>query len=147
MNSALGSPPSPTDWLSAHPDAGTAQAVAVAFLAAMEARDLTAAKAALAPGFTMVFPGPKRLTALEDLVSGSRQRYQWVAKRIEAVESLSSGGAEVVWVRGTLYGTNVHGVDFEGVRFVDRFEVDSRLLARQDVWNDLAESGVLLKTV
>jgi len=34
-------------------------------------------------------------------------------------------------------------VPFEGVRFVDRFEVAGGLLTRQDVWNDLAESGVL----
>ena len=29
---------------------------------------------------------------------------------------------------------------FEGIRFVDRFEVAGGRITRQDVWNDLAES-------
>lgn len=49
----------------------------------------------------------------------------------------------VVYVRGTLFGVNVHGVPFEGVRFIDRFEVHRGLIRRQDVWNDLSESGEL----
>jgi len=34
-------------------------------------------------------------------------------------------------------------VPFEGIRFIDRFESRGGRFTRQDVWNDLAESGVL----
>jgi hypothetical protein len=31
------------------------------------------------------------------------------------------------------------GSAFEGIRFIDRFEVVNNLLTRQEVWNDVAE--------
>ena len=31
------------------------------------------------------------------------------------------------------------GTPFEGIRFIDRFEVRQGRLSRQDVWNDIAE--------
>lgn len=139
--STKGGPPS--DWLAASPHAPAAARQAVAFLDAVERRALDEAAAYLAPGFTMVFPGPSRPADLGAMVEGARRRYRRVAKLIEGVDVCERDGAWVVYVRGTLQGENLHGVPFEGVRFVDRFEVAGGLLTRQDVWNDLAESGVL----
>ena len=56
------------------------------FLDAMEARDLEAAGAHLADGFTMTFPGGARFTTLEQLVDWAKDRYQNVAKRYEHPE-------------------------------------------------------------
>ncbi len=137
--------PTPGEWLAANEDAPPAQRVAVAFLASMERRDLQAAASALGEGFAMTFPGAARYARLEELVAGAAGRYRWVAKRLEAVEGCAAAGSAVVWVRGTLYGENRHGVAFAGVRFVDRFEVAGDRLVKQDVWNDLAETGVLSK--
>ena len=48
-----------------------------------------------------------------------------------------------VVVTGTLHGENLAGVPFQGVRFIDRYIVRDGRIALQQVWNDLAESGVL----
>lgn len=115
-------------------------------LATLEHRDLAAAGELLAPGIAMTFPGPARFTDLQSMVAGAAGRYQRIGKVIESVEGFVAGeGREVVYVRGTLHGVNLHGVGFEGVRFIDRFEVVDGLIERQDVWNDLAESGVLAR--
>ena len=45
----------------------------------------------------------------------------------------------VVHVQGTLHGQWPDGTDFDGIRFIDRFLVVDGRLARQEVWNDLAE--------
>lgn len=136
--------PTPPEWLEANPDAPAAQRLVVTFLNDMERRDLVAAERVLAPRFEMTFPGPAHYRQLDELVAGSRGRYKRVAKLLGAVEGFAAGGIHVVWVRGTLYGENTHGAAFAGVRFVDRFEVSDGRLVRQDVWNDLAESGVLV---
>ncbi|HEU5300303.1 MAG TPA: hypothetical protein VFW08_12485, partial [bacterium] len=52
-------------------------------------------------------------------------------------------GTAIVISTGTLSGENLHGVRFEGVRYIDRFVLrDGRIVAQQ-VWNDLDTSGVL----
>ncbi len=53
-------------------------------------------------------------------------------------------GAVVVVSTGTLFGVNLHGVPFVGVRYVDRFVLRDGLVQEQHVWNDLTLSGVLL---
>ena len=135
--------PTPAQWLEANQHAPDAERIAVTFLNTMELRDLDASQAAIAADFTMVFPGAAKYTRLEDLVEGAKGRYKWVAKRIQGVDASGSGGNAVVWVRGTLYGENVAGAKFEGIRFTDRFQIRDGLLVSQDVWNDLAESGAL----
>jgi hypothetical protein len=42
-----------------------------------------------------------------------------------------------------LYGENLAGVAFEGIRYVDVFVIENGLISEQMVWNDLCESGVL----
>lgn len=120
----------------AHP---VATEVVQAFLAAMQARDLDRARAMLAPGFEMRFPGGVRFTALEQLVDWGRQRYRSVAKTFEGFDEAWRGDACVVHCHGTLSGEWPDGQAFAGIRFVDRFEVQGGLLQRQDVWNDLGE--------
>lgn len=108
------------------------------FLQAMEARDIPTARGLLAPSFTMVFPGGVQFTALEQLVDWARGRYQHVGKHFEGIEESWQSDRTVVLVRGTLHGVWPDGQPFEGVRFIDRFEVVAGLLQRQEVWNDLA---------
>ncbi len=55
----------------------------------------------------------------------------------------SAGDEAIVFCRGTLSGEWLDGSSFEGVRFVDRFELINRMIARQDVWNDLAEAQAI----
>ena len=110
------------------------------FLAAQGSRNLDQARALCADGFEMIFPGPARFTDFQDLIDWAAPRYASIAKRIERVEEAPLGASVAVWITGTLYGNRLDGSAFEGIRFVDRFEVAGGKIARQDVWNDLAES-------
>ena len=113
--------------------------VVTSYLAAMEARDLETAQDMLGAGFQMIFPGTPPMTALSELVAWAQGRYRFVRKKNEAVDAFHSCGVAVVYVRGTLHGEWPDGRPFDGIRFIDRFEVSGGLIVRQDVWNDIAE--------
>lgn len=106
-----------------------------AFLAAMEARDLPAARAYLAPGFTMTFPGAVTMTSLEALIAWAASRYRFVRKSYARFDVLPG----IVYCLGTLAGEWPDGRPFQGIRFIDRFELDGPLIRRQEVWNDMGE--------
>ena len=109
------------------------------YLAAMETRDLNRAQAALSEDFWMIFPGTAPMTSLAELVDWSKDRYRFVRKTNEAVEAFQAGDVAVVYVRGTLAGAWPDGTAFEGIRFIDRFEVSGGKIVSQEVWNDIAE--------
>jgi hypothetical protein len=124
-------------------DGSTATRMVGDFLAAMEARDLGAARKMLAPGFAMTFPGGVRFGTLEELVAWARTRYRRVTKRYARFDELPSAdgtGARIVYCFGTLHGAWPDGTTFDDVRFIDRFVVRDGLLVDQQVWNDLAEA-------
>lgn len=116
-----------------------ASALVQAFLGAMQARQLEDARRMLAPNFAMHFPGAAPMHRLEELLEWARPRYQRVAKTYEGFDECWGEEHTVVYCRGTLHGVGLDGNAFEGIRFIDRFEVAGGLLRRQDVWNDLAE--------
>ncbi len=120
-----------------HPDASD---LVRDFLARMQARELDAARQFLAPGFVMHFPGGAPMTRLEELLDWARTRYQRVGKKFDRIEESWGDGTTAVYCSGTLHGVWLDGSAFEGVRFVDRFEVAGGLIQRQDVWNDLAQA-------
>jgi ketosteroid isomerase-like protein len=107
-----------------------------AYLAAMERRDLAAAKALLAPGFHMVFPGGRRFDTLEALVDWARGRYRSARKTYERFDV----AGDAVYCFGTLHGELLDGSPYSGIRFIDRFTVRDGRLVDQRVWNDLSES-------
>jgi ketosteroid isomerase-like protein len=113
------------------------------FLRRMEARDLDGAERLMAPGAKITFPGGKQFSSQREMVEASSDRYQWVKKKFEQIDAHHEGDAGIVYVIGTLYGVNQTGVSFSNVRFIDRFVLRNGLIYQQDVWNDLAESGVL----
>ncbi|QUJ78304.1 nuclear transport factor 2 family protein [Sulfitobacter albidus] len=111
-----------------------------AFLAAMEAREIDRAREMLGAGFVMEFPGTGPLHRLEDLIDWAKDRYRFVTKTYEGFDALQSqGDAAIVYCRGTLSGEWPNGTAFDGIRFIDRFEVTGGLITKQDVWNDIAE--------
>jgi len=105
------------------------------YLATMERRDLAAAKAMLAPGFSMMFPGGRRFDTLEALVEWARTRYRSARKTYERFDA----AGDTVYCFGTLYGEWLDGTPYSGIRFIDRFTVRDGKLVDQMVWNDLAE--------
>ncbi|WP_432816859.1 nuclear transport factor 2 family protein [Sulfitobacter sp. JB4-11] len=112
-----------------------------AFLDAMQARQLDQARALLADGFVMQFPGSPALTRLEDMVDWAKPRYRFVTKTFDGFDTMQGAGqAAVVYCRGTLSGEWPDGTAFDGIRFIDRFEVAGGKITKQDVWNDIAET-------
>jgi len=120
----------------AMPNSPDPAAIVHAYLAAMEARDLPAAQAFLAPGFTMTFPGGVTMTTLQDLIAWSAPRYRFVKKTYDRFDALPG----LVYCFGSLHGEWPDGTAFAGIRFIDRFELSGRLISRQDVWNDMGEA-------
>jgi hypothetical protein len=116
-----------------------ASEAALAFLGAMERRDLDHARRYLAPDFAMCFPGGHEMRRLEDLVERSRGRYRNVAKDFDRIDESANDEGAVVYCSGRLRGAWSDGREFAGIRFIDRFEVVDGLIRRQDVWNDMAE--------
>ncbi len=120
-----------------------AEKLVIRFLRAMETRDLDAAQAMMASGARIVFPGGRVFSSQAEMVAAAQGRYRWVRKTFDHLESFVSGDQTIVFVTGSLYGVNNHGVEFSGVRYIDRFALEGGLIVSQEVWNDLAETGVL----
>lgn len=108
-----------------------------AYLSAMEARDLDTAQSMLAAGFTMTFPGTAPMTTLQELIDWSAPRYRFVKKTYKTFDT--TGDGRIVYCNGTLFGEWPDGTPFDGIRFIDRFEIEGGLITRQDVWNDMGE--------
>jgi len=111
-----------------------------AYLKAMELRDLNAASRYLGEKFVMTFPGAVTFSTLQQLVDWSRSRYRSIAKSYEQFDESYSASGTVVYCYGTLHGEWLDGSAFEGIRFIDRFEIIDGLIQSQQVWNDLAET-------
>lgn len=111
------------------------------FLFHLAARELAKASEYLADNVVLQFPHSPAMHTLDELIEWSKPRYRSIAKQIQGTEAFQSAGDEaIVFCRGTLSGEWPDGTRFEGVRFVDRFELISGAITRQDVWNDLAEA-------
>lgn len=111
------------------------------FLQAMERRDLDEAEAMLDESFIMRFPGTGPMTELTELLEWAKPRYRFVTKTYEGFDATQTdGSACVVYCRGTLSGEWPDGERFDGIRFIDRFELVGGKITRQDVWNDIAET-------
>lgn len=110
------------------------------YLRLTEERRLDEAQACLAPGARLVFPGGNVFHSLSEMAAFQGGRYRWVKKRIERWDVLPAGeGATTAYCLGTLYGEDLAGRAFDGVRFVDRFEMVGGRIALQEVWNDLGQ--------
>lgn len=112
----------------------------VRFLRGLEARDLPAVAAMLAPGAEMVFPGGATFQRLEELVAWARPRYRFVRKVVERIDTIGGDEGVIVYCFGTLHGEWPDGTGFKGIRYIDRFVIRDGLIQRQDVWNDMGET-------
>jgi len=120
-------------------NADKAEQLVRSFHAAIERRDMAAAKAMLAPGFVLVIKDGARMDTLEQLVEWAGKRFRGARKTYERFDvAQAPGGAVVVYCFGTLHGLQLSGEPFSGIRFIDRFTVAGGLLVDQMVWNDMA---------
>ena len=108
-----------------------------------EDRKLDEVQAMLAPGCKIEFPGGQRFANMAEMVENAKSRYTWVKKHRERYFVGVNGDQQTVTSVGTLYGVNLAGEEFSGVRYVDVFVIEDGLITEQMVWNDFCESGVL----
>lgn len=114
------------------------------FLAALARRDAAECRACLTADPVLEGPGGSALHSIEAQFERSRQRYQHVDKDFSGFDTIvRTDGVTVVYCHGTLRGRLASGQDFSGIRFIDRFELESGLIRRQSVWNDMASAGLL----
>lgn len=66
-------------------------------------------------------------------------RYEWAAKEFDR---WITTGPHVISL-GTLYGADADGESFDGIRYVDIYEVREGLIRRLDIYNDFAAEGVV----
>ncbi|MEM4782691.1 MAG: nuclear transport factor 2 family protein [Halalkalicoccus sp.] len=66
-------------------------------------------------------------------------RYEWADKEFD--RWIEAGSAVVS--QGTLFGVDAEGEAFEDVRYVDVYRIEDGLIARVDIYNDLAVEGVV----
>ena len=111
---------------------------AIDFLRLIEERDVASALLYLAPTARFIFPRGAEFDDLAECLADRHSRYTRAHKSIEGTDIVDRGeGQSVVYVFGTLDGSQVDGTAFSGVRFIDRFTFDSDQIVRQEVWNDL----------
>lgn len=82
------------------------------------------------------FEGPDAPQEMREFLS---PRYEWIAKEFD---QWITDGPHVVST-GTLYGVDNDGREFDGVRYVDVYEVRDGLIQRLEIYNDLADDGVV----
>lgn len=118
-----------------------AAAVVEEYLRLLMIPDADAARRFVAPDLVIRFTGNRLMRAPSECAQFNAGRYNWVKKRIDSTEVVAGGTPEhtIVYSRGTLYGAWPDGAEFEGNRYVDRYEVCNGLITRMDVWNDSAE--------
>lgn len=112
------------------------------YLEASGSRRLEEARGHLADEVVLQFPNGT-FDSLEGLLAASEGRYRRIGKVHESWDVCEHDDEVTVVSVGTLHGENAHGVAFEGVRYIDRILYRDGLIVRQEVFNDLAESGVL----
>jgi ketosteroid isomerase-like protein len=113
------------------------------YLQASGARRLDEARQYLADEVEFVFPYGT-FHSLDGLLDTAGGRYRSIGKAYESWDvAQHPDGTVVVVSAGTLHVENAHGVGFDGVRYIDRLTFRDGRIVRHQVWNDLAESGVL----
>ena len=105
------------------------------YLAAMERRDLAAARALLAPGFHWCFPALGASTRWRRWWSGPKDGTALRARPTTATRPAATRSTATAPCTGEL----LDGSPYSGIRFIDRFTVRDGKLADQNVWNDMAE--------
>jgi hypothetical protein len=117
--------------------------VVLAYLDAVERRDLEAAESFVGDGdLDLIFPGGRRFSSVKGALLRSSGRYARISKKITGTDAWKSEQNLRVLVTGTLAGEWRDGSAFSDVRFIDWFELHDGKILRQHVWNDTGEKLV-----
>lgn len=117
----------------------SAQEMIKIYLQLCEERRLDEAMRFLDPMAIIFFPGQRVFKSLQEMVQNSATRYRWVKKDQAESNSCVSEHRTIVISRGHLYGEQIDGTSFNGVRYIDLFIIKDNRILEQHVWNDLPD--------
>ncbi len=109
------------------------------YLDAMLKHDVIAASEFIHPDAKIVYPGGKIFNAIATLSASSSKKFKTLIKNYERFEGFEQDHHSVVYVLGTLDGTWPDDTSFNGIRFIDRYEITDGRITSQEVWSDSAE--------
>ena len=110
-----------------------------AFVDALGRRDLDAASAQLGSGFRMTVTGGHVFASPAEFAAFSKGQHRGAKKTTDRYDEIPGEDSTVVYAMGSMAGTWNDGTTFEGVRYVDRFEVAHGKIVDMRVWSDMAE--------
>jgi len=111
----------------------------LAFLEASMVPDPVTASTYVSDQVEITFTGARKFQNAAEIAAFNGKRYAWVKKKMERTDVVEKPEVTVVYNTGTLYGAWPDGTEFEGNRYVDRFEVRNGKIVKMEVWNDSAE--------
>ena len=109
------------------------------FIDAVHRGDSDAARRTLAPGYELVFPGPTSFSDVAAIFEWFAKRYSFARYRYDHMDVIESPQRQIVYATGRVEGTLLSGKHFEGVRYIDRFDIVNGRIARKEVWTDMAD--------
>ena len=118
-----------------------------AYLDASMIPDPETASTYVADGVEIIFTGGRKFVEPADVAAFNGKRYGWVKKKMERTDVVETSSMTIVYNSGTLYGTWPDGTEFEGNRYIDRFEVKEGKITKMEVWNDSAERLLVINGI
>ena len=109
------------------------------FLDALMRRDMDSVSGLLGPGFRMTVSGGHVFTSPAEFAAFSKGRHKGARKKNTQYDAMHGEDCTVVYARGSMAGTWNDDSVFEGVRYIDRFEVAHGKIVDMRVWSDMSE--------
>ena len=118
-------------------------ALVARYLLLAQERQLEAAQRFLDQMAVLTFPGNVQFHTLDEVATWASRRYRRIEELVEHWDVIVRSVDEAtVYCGGALDGEDRDDDSFEGIRFLDRFQIQHGRIVRQDVWNDPAELGI-----
>ena len=93
--------------------------------------------------FKAILPGKKIFLEIGDFIFYLLNETKYSEKKISEIYSIEKDQSTVVYLTGSISGTNSEKLSFNDIRFIERLEfkrINGKIFS-YELWNDLAEHG------